>query len=111
MSREFNLFSGYFVFTQVELFSLILCIVLDISEYMAVVLLMPVIGDMLDIVGIVICILMFRWVGFIGMLELVPGADVFPIFIITWLVWYFLKKNKTREASQIIKKTYPHKTL
>jgi len=111
MSREFKPFFGYFVFTQVELFSLILCIVLDISEYMAVVLMMPGIGDTLDIVGIVACILMFRWVGFIGVLELVPGADVFPIFIITWLVWYFLKKNKTREASQIIKKIYPHKTL
>ena len=88
----------YFIFSGVELLSLILCIVLDISEYMAAVLMMPVMGDMLDIVGIAVCLLMFRWIGVISFFELVPGADVFPIFIITWLVWYFIKKTKKREV-------------
>ena len=84
----------YFIFSGVELLSLILCIVLDISEYMAAVLMMPVMGDMLDIVGIATCLLMFHWIGVISLFELVPGADVLPIFIITWLVWYFIKKTK-----------------
>ena len=51
LNREFKPFSQYFVFSVVELFSLIFCIVLDISEYMAAVLIMPFIGDMFDIVG------------------------------------------------------------
>ena len=50
---EFKLLPEYFVFSEVELFSLILCIVLDISEYVAVVLLLPVFGDVLDVVGII----------------------------------------------------------
>ena len=110
LNREFTPFRGYFVFSEVELFSLILCIVLDISEYMAAVLLMPVIGDMLDIAGIVACLLMFQWIGVITFFELVPGADILPIFIITWMVWYFLKKSKRREAYQIAKKR-AHRTL
>ena len=110
LNREFTPFRGYFVFSEVELFSLILCVVLDISEYMAAVLLMPVIGDMLDIAGIVACLLMFRWIGVITFFELVPGADILPIFIITWMVWYFLKKSKRREADQIAKKR-AHRTL
>lgn len=67
---------------------------LDISEYMVAVLMMPVMGDLLDIGGIVACLLMFHWIGIISLFELVPGADVFPIFIITWLVWYFIRKQK-----------------
>ena len=104
LNREFKPFRQYFVFSEVELFSLIFCIVLDISEYMAAVLIMPFIGDMFDIVGIVACLLMFRWIGVITFFELVPGADILPIFIITWLVWYFLKKSKRRDAYQIAKK-------
>ena len=103
-SREFKPFPGYFVFSEVELFSLILCVVLDISEYVAVVLTMPVVGDMLDVVGIIACLVMFRWIGFLSLFELVPGADIFPIFIITWLVWYFLKKQKREEQKRLQKK-------
>jgi hypothetical protein len=95
-SREFKPFPEYFVFNEVELFSLILCIVLDISEYVAAVLIMPVVGDVLDVVGIIACLVMFRWVGIISLFELVPGADILPIFIITWLVWFFLKRQKRR---------------
>ena len=84
----------YFVFTEIELFSLVLCVILDIIEYAAVVLTIPVVGDMFDIVGILICIAIFRWIGLVSLVELVLGADVLPIFIITWLMWYFLKKKK-----------------
>jgi len=84
----------YFVFTDIELVSLILCVILDVIEYAAAVLTMPVIGDLFDVVGILVCFVMFRWIGLLSLVELVPGADVIPTFIITWLMWYFLKKQK-----------------
>ena len=88
--------SQYFVFTEKELFFLVVCIVLDVSEYMVAVLLLPVVGDFLDIVGIVACFVMFRWVGVVSLFELVPGADILPIFILTWLIWYFIRKSEQR---------------
>ena len=98
--RFFKLFPEYFVFSEVELFSLVLCIVLDISEYVAAVLLLPVVGDVLDVVGIIACLVMFRWIGIVSLFELVPGADILPIFIITWLVWYLLKKRRARKIAE-----------
>jgi hypothetical protein len=103
-NKRFKPFPGYFVFSEVELFSLILCIVLDISEYAAAILTMPVVGDMLDVAGIIACLVMFRWIGIVSLFELVPGADILPIFIITWLVWYFLKKQKREEQKRLHKK-------
>ena len=84
----------YFVFTDIELFSLVICIILDVIEYAAVVLTMPLIGDVFDAFGILACVLMFRWIGLISFVELLPGADVLPVFIITWLTWYFIKKEQ-----------------
>jgi hypothetical protein len=104
--RFFKLFPKYFVFSEVELFSLVLCIVLDISEYVAAVLLLPVVGDMLDVVGIIACLVMFRWIGIVSLFELVPGADILPIFIITWLVWYLLKKQKKKEEQERLQKKW-----
>jgi len=78
--------------------------VLDISEYVAAVLLLPVVGDVLDLVGIIACFVMFRWIGIVSLFELVPGADIFPIFIITWLLWYFVKKQKKEEQERLRKK-------
>ena len=84
----------YFVFTEIEFISLIFCIILDVIEYAAAILIMPLAGDLFDVVGILFCILIFRWIGLFSFVELVPGADVFTIFIITWLIWYFLKKQR-----------------
>lgn len=86
--------SRYFVFTEYELLTLAICIILDISEYMFAILLVPIVGDFLDIVGIIICFATFRLIGIISLFELVPGLDILPIFIITWLVWYLVKKRK-----------------
>jgi hypothetical protein len=84
----------YFVFTEIEIVSLVFCVILDVIEYAVAILTMPLAGDLFDIVGILFCIVVFRWIGLVSFLELVPGADVFPIFIVTWLVWYFLRKQK-----------------
>lgn len=105
MNREIKSFPDYFVFSGVELFSLILCLLLDISEYIAAILTLPIIGDTMDIVGIVACLLMFRWIGVVSLLELVPGADILPIFIITWLAWYLAKKTMKVEQKRLHKKT------
>ncbi len=62
------------------------------------------IGDLLDIIGIIACLVMFRWVGIISLFELVPGADILPIFIITWLTSYFLKKRGKKEKQERLRK-------
>ena len=82
------------LFSQKLNFSHFICIILDVIEYVAVVLTMPLIGDMFDIIGILVCVFMFRWIGLVSLAELIPGADVLPIYIITWLMWYFLKKQQ-----------------
>jgi hypothetical protein len=84
----------YFVFTEYELLTLAVCVILDVSEYMFGILLLPVFGDFLDIMGVVACFAMFRLLGIVSLFELVPGADILPIFIITWLVWYLVRRRK-----------------
>ena len=85
----------YFVFTEIELLSLIFCVIFDVTEYAAGVLTLPLTGDVFDIIGILGCIFIFRWIGLVSLAELLPGADILPIFIITWLTWYIIKKTKT----------------
>jgi hypothetical protein len=94
--ERFRSLPQYFILTEYELLFLVICIILDVSEYMVAILLLPVVGDFLDIVGIIACFVMFRWAGIVSLFELVPGADILPIFIITWLIWYFVKKSKQR---------------
>jgi hypothetical protein len=84
----------YIVFSQIELLFLVLCVILDVSEYIVAILLLPVFGDILDIAGIFGSLLMFKWIGIISILELIPGVDILPIFIITWTMWYLTKKRK-----------------
>lgn len=104
--EEFKTFPKYIIFTEDELLFLIVCVVLDISEYIVTILLLSVVGDFLDIVGTIACFVMFRWVGIVSLLELVPGADIFPIFIITWLIWYFFKKRREKEKRERLKKKW-----
>lgn len=86
----------YFIFTQEDVLWLIFCILLDVSEYAVAILVMPLVGDLLDLVGIFACFIMFRWVGVISLFELVPGADILPTFVITWVIWYYLKKRNEK---------------
>lgn len=106
MDKKIEAFPRYFIFTEAELLFLIVCVVLDMSEYVATILLLPTVGDFLDIVGIVACLAMFRWIGVVSLLELIPGADIFPIFIITWLIWYVLKKRILKEKREDQKKNW-----
>ena len=97
--KRFQRYSRYFVFTENELLFLFICVILDISEYIVRILLLPTVGDLLDIVGIIASLIMFRWAGLISLVELVPGADIFPIFIIAWLVWYFIRKTRKKRRT------------
>jgi len=83
---------GHIILTEEELIGLVLCVSLDVIEYILRILILPVVGDIMDVAGIVSCIYLFRWIGILTLLELVPGADILPIYIITWLIWYFTKK-------------------
>ena len=93
-SRQDRELPKYFFFTEAELLWLALCLVFDLSEYVSAVLTLPIAGDILDVVGLVACFFMFRWVAIFSVLELVPGADIFPIFLLTWIIWYVLKRYK-----------------
>jgi len=83
---------GHIILTQEELTSLVVCIFLDIVEYIFQILLLPLAGDIMDIGGIVLSLYFFRWVGLITLIELIPGGDILPMYIITWVIWYLLKK-------------------
>lgn len=79
-----------------ELATLVVCLSLDFLEYLIPPLMAPFVGDILDFAGVVFCVLFFGWIGSISLLELIPGLDVIPIFIITWLVWFIFKRWSTR---------------
>lgn len=76
-----------------ELATLIFCLTLDFVEYLFPILLTPLLGDLLDLIGIVFSFIFFGWVGLITMLEVIPGLDILPLFTLTWLCWYISKKR------------------
>jgi len=76
-----------------ELTRLIICIFLDVVEFIVPMLLTPVLGDILDIIGLLYCISAFRWIGSIAILELVPFFDPFPINILTWFIWFYFRHS------------------
>lgn len=80
-----------------ELTTLILCLSLDVLEFIAPMLLTPVLGDILDLAGFLFCVVYFNVVGAISLLELVPGLDVVPFFSLTWLTWYLCRRRKLQQ--------------
>ena len=93
--REFKP-QKYVMLTLEEFIRLIICVVFDVVEFAFPFLLGPLVGDVLDIVGFWASILMFGWIGCLSILELVPGADYFPVFVFTWAVWYYRKKRREK---------------
>jgi len=77
-----------------EFVNLVICLSIDIVEYIFPVLMLPLIGDLFDLVGIATCLVLFRVVGLIALLELVPGLDILPMNTITWFVWLVLKRQR-----------------
>ncbi|MEE8354703.1 MAG: hypothetical protein V3S09_02660 [Candidatus Bathyarchaeia archaeon] len=77
-----------------EVLSLVICVSLDLVEYLFPPLMMPVVGDAVDLVGISLSVFFFKWIGAITFLELIPGFDVLPIFTFAWLIWYLVKRRR-----------------
>ena len=80
-----------------ELTSLIICLTLDIIEYPLPALMAPYSGDVLDLLGTVISVYLLGIPGFLSLLELIPGLDILPIFTLTWILWYTLKRRKVQQ--------------
>ena len=59
----------YVMFKYNELFSLVICILLDVAEYALPILMTPILGDILDIIGIGVGLIMFGWIGLLALLE------------------------------------------
>lgn len=84
------------ILTSEEITRLVICVMLDLVEFAFPILLSPFVGDILDVLGFGVGILMFGWIGCLAIFELVPFADYFPIFFIMWVIWYYRKKRKER---------------
>ena len=76
------------IMTYSEFIKLIVCISFDGVEYLIPFLLQPLVGDLLDIIGLISCVYMFKWMGLFAILELIPSFDVIPINVIAWIIWY-----------------------
>ena len=88
----------FFDWTYDEAIRLLICMFFDLIEYISPVLLAPILGDAIDVLGFGLGIFLFRWIGLLSLLEFFPYADVLPIFIITWIIWFLLKKQKEKDA-------------
>jgi hypothetical protein len=77
-----------------EVLTLLVCVGLDLVEYLFPLLMMPVAGDAVDLVGITFSMFFFRWIGALTLLELIPGFDSLPIFTSAWLIWYLVKRRR-----------------
>ena len=76
-----------------ELITLFGCLLLDFIEIIFPLLQAPIMGDLLDLAGLVFCFTFFRWYGVVSLLEIVPGLDILPIYTMTWLIWYIFKRR------------------
>ena len=89
-----------------EAVRLMICVLFDVAEYAVPILLIPVVGDVLDIVGIGLGMFMFGWIGLVSILEFIPMADIFPTFIFIWIIWYYMKKEKEKEQQKRFKEKW-----
>ena len=77
-----------------EFLTLIVCLSLDVIEYIVPILMMPISGDVVDLAGVFFCVYFFSWTGFLSLIEMTPGLDFMPTFTLTWLIWYLFKRRK-----------------
>ena len=81
-------------FSYRELINLIICIFLDVLDYVIPILRTPLIGDLFDILGLAIAVVLFGWLGLISLLEFVPALDILPMSTVNWLAWVYSKRSK-----------------
>jgi len=81
-------------FSYGELINLIICIFLDVLDYVLPILRTPLIGDLFDILGLAIAVVLFGWLGLISLLEFVPSLDILPMSTVNWLAWVYSKRRR-----------------
>ncbi len=96
----------YTVLSLEEAIRLIICVAFDVVEYAVPILLTPIVGDVLDIAGVGLGIALFGWLGLISIVELLPLVDYFPVFILMWIVWYYLRKQEEKERLEKLKEKW-----
>ena len=84
--------------TYGEFMRLVISASIDAVEYVVPILSLPLIGDIFDIVGLATSLYLYGWVGLVTALELVPGLDLLPMNVLTWVVWIIIKRQ--REATE-----------
>lgn len=77
-----------------EFVKLVVCVSLDVVEYLIPSLMTPFVGDIFDLVGLAASFYMFKWIGLFAALELVPWFDILPINIVTWIIWVLSRRWK-----------------
>ena len=83
--------------TWEDMSTLVVCLALDLLDYLVPFMAVPLYGDILDFAGIAFCILFFNWMGSITILELIPGLDILPLYSITWITWYINTSRSRRK--------------
>ena len=83
--------------TWEDMSTLVVCLALDLLDYLVPFMAVPLYGDILDFAGIAFCILFFNWMGSITILEIIPGLDILPIYSITRLTWYLNARHIHRK--------------
>lgn len=81
-------------FSYREILNLIICIFLDALDYVIPILLVPLIGDLFDILGLAIALILFGWLGLISVLEFVPSLDILPMSTVNWVIWIYTNRIK-----------------
>jgi Flp pilus assembly protein TadB len=85
------------IFTWEDLSTLVVCLALDLLDYLIPFMAAPLYGDVLDFSGIAFCILFFNWMGAITILEIIPGLDIIPFYTISWVTWYLNSSRRKRK--------------
>lgn len=80
-----------------EIATLLVCLTLDLIEFISPLFLTPLLGDVLDFMGFLFCVLCYNYLGALTLLELVPGLDIVPFFTVTWVIWYFLRRRRLKK--------------
>lgn len=84
-----------------ELTRLIISLSIDVIEYIVPILMLPIIGDFYDLIGLTTSLYLYKGIGAISALDLIPGLDILPINTIAWFVWIILKRQKEAAEHQI----------
>jgi len=84
--------------TYGEFIRLVVSASIDAVEYAVPILSLPLIGDVFDIVGVATSLYFYGWTGLVSALELVPGLDLLPLNVLTWVIWIIIKRQ--REATE-----------